>query len=78
MKREHTILGLLAILLLAFSFILPLGTYTTTQGCTADSVPNKRLSIIRGDSIQKVKSDDVAPGVTEGCSLNTRFTLYLL
>ncbi len=77
-KRTLLISFVLIILLLGLGYFLPLETYTTTHGCPSETTPNKRISLLFGDSIEKIKTGDVEPLPTEGCSQNTKFTLYLL
>ena len=68
----------LPIIILLLGLFIPLGSYTTTRGCPVEPIPSKRLHLITGDSIEKVKSSDVEPLPNEGCSANTKFVLYLL
>lgn len=62
-----------------FGMAVPLGSYTTTNGC--DSIPNPttRLHLISGQSLDEIKAADkpqTNPYV--GCDQNTEYILYLL
>lgn len=65
----------LVILILAGLFI-PLGSYTTTYGCQLNTMPTARLHMIRGDSLNEVKNRKDPIGA--GCTVNTKYVLYLL
>jgi hypothetical protein len=74
-KLSLLILPLLVIIILGF--LVPLGSYTTIRGCPVDPTPIKRLHLILGDSLDKIRQNDVAPPPNAGCSINTKFVLYL-
>ena len=80
MKSKYYVVTGLIVLVVAIGFLIPLGSYTTTKGCPINPTPEKRLSVIKGDSLEKVKSSDesYSPSPTEGCSANIKFTLYFL
>lgn len=58
-------------------FLVPLGSYTTTNGCPVEDVPVQRLSMVRGESLDTAREKDVVPGPTEGCAIQTKYVLYL-
>jgi len=79
MKKRSTIATLIIIILLAGGIFIPLGSYTPTRSvCPYGKPPVKRLHLIKGETIQKVKVADVMPGPTEGCSQQFKYVLYLL
>ncbi len=80
MKSKYYIAIALLVVTLAIGFLVPLGSYTTTKGCPIDPTPESRLSVFKGDSLEKLKSSDenFESSPVEGCSANTKFTLYLL
>lgn len=77
MKLKYYVV--IAVAVVALGFLVPLGSYTTTSGCPANPTPKQRLSVIKGDSLEKIKSNDEKrmPSPVEGCSPNTKMTLYL-
>ena len=76
MKMGIVIAGILASLVAGF--VVPIDSYTTTKGCPTNPVPKQRLHLIFGDSINDIKNSDVEPPPNVGCSVNTKFVLYLL
>lgn len=76
-KKKLLAIALFAALLLA-AFLVPIDSYTTRYGCKDGAPPQKRLHLIRGDSIAKVQSEDTEPMPHEGCSPNARYVLYIL
>ncbi len=80
MKSKYYIAIALLVASVVIGFLVPLGSYTTTKGCPTNPTPEGRLSVIKGDSLDKLKSSDenYIPSPDEGCSANTKFTLYLL
>jgi hypothetical protein len=74
MKNLLAVLAFLTILLLAGLFI-PLASYTTTNGCQVENTPTSRLHLIKGDSLNKIKNRKPLYG--EGCTVNTKYVLYL-
>lgn len=72
------VIGLSVILLVGF--FVPLGSYTTTGGCPLDRpTPAKRLHLIIGDSLDRIKDHDNDPEpLGAGCTVDTKYTLYLL
>jgi hypothetical protein len=77
MKKYYRSAILLA-LILALGFLIPIGSYTTVRGCPVEPTPRKRLHVLFGDSLEKIKRNDVAPPPNAGCPANTKYTLYLL
>lgn len=69
-------LSILSVIVLA-GFFVPLGSYTTTKGCSIDPTPTINLHLIVGDSIDKVKANDTTPLPDTGCSMNTKYVLHL-
>lgn len=80
MKSKYYIAIALLVAAVALGFFVPLGSYTTTKGCPTNTIPERRLSAIKGDSLEKLKTADenYVPSPFEGCSQNTKFTLYFL
>ncbi len=69
---------LTTILFIISGYLIPLGSYTTTQGCTLDNTPTQRLSLLKGQNIDEIKKQDIPPLPNMGCSINTKYTLYLI
>ncbi len=68
-----------AILLVLAGFLVPLGSYVTAKGICGnqhESSSVQRLHLIRGDSLEKVKSADIEPGPAEGCKPLVVYYLY--
>jgi len=60
-------------------FFIPISEYTTVNGCPSDQTPVKRLHLVAGQSIESIKQLDKLPtDPAVGCSVNTRYILYLL
>lgn len=76
--KKYPIIATVIVALLLLGFFVPLGSYTTTKGCRTDIVPTNRLHLILGDSIERIKNNDVEPQANVGCSINTKYVLYLL
>lgn len=72
-----SIVAILVVAVLAIGYFVPLGSYTSTNGCTVEPTPTKRLRLLLGESIEKVKDTDSKPASGAGCSINTAYTLYL-
>ncbi len=77
MNYKKLILGAVVILLMLGLFV-PVNSYTTIKGCPTDKTPIKRLNLILGDTIGEIKKGDVEPLPNVGCSINTKYVLYLL
>lgn len=77
MKKNYITVGIVAAILI-LGLLVPLASYTTTNGCTVNPTPKSRLHLILGDSIQEIKDGDVRPAPNVGCSANTKYVLYLL
>jgi hypothetical protein len=75
MKKVVSIISILGLLFMAGLF-MPLGSYTTTNGCPVDPMPTERLHMIKGDSLNEVKARKDPTGA--GCTANTQYTLYFL
>ena len=68
--------GLLVVI--AVAALYPLDTYTTKYGCREETVAVDRLSLILGDSIEKVKAADRQPAPNEGCARTIKYVLYAI
>ena len=77
-KKYILIAFVCVVLFLLAGFFIPIGSYTTTNGCSIDPTPTVRLHLLKGNSIQDIKDGDVQPAPNVGCSTNTRYVLYLL
>ncbi len=75
MKKPIIAASILVILLLA-GFLIPLGSYTTRYGCQLEVTPTSRLHVIKGDSLDEVRNRKDPTGA--GCTINTKYILYLL
>jgi len=80
MKKSISIAVFLAVIVVIViaGLVVPLGTYTTTKGCPDNITPTINLHLIRGDSIETIKANDVEPSSNVGCAINARYVLYLL
>jgi hypothetical protein len=78
MKKKTTLILIIAALVIAaLGFFVPLATYMTTQGCSIDPTPSRRLHLLLGQSINTVREKDVPSASNAGCSINTNYVLYL-
>ena len=77
MKKNYICAVLVALVFMA-GFLIPLDSYTTTQGCPVETTSTRRLHMILGDSLQEAKQGDVQLSPNVGCSDNTKHILYLL
>ena len=71
---------LVALLLLLIIFNPPIGSYTLKWACSPGPdtpVLDERLSIIKGETLSEVKSNDRKPGPTEGCSVPVKYVQYI-
>lgn len=79
MNKKITAFTLFAtFLLITLGYLIPIGSYTTTQGCTLDNKPTQRLSLLKGQNIDEIKKQDIPPLSNMGCSINTKYTLYII
>ena len=68
-----------AVVFIIIGLAVPLDSYTTTNGCEAYPNPTKRLHLVAGQNLEKIKAADmIEPSPYVGCTQNTKFTLYLL
>lgn len=77
---RYWLAGLLLVIVAA-GFLAPIGSYTYQNSCLADEtshVLKQRLTLIKGDTLGKAKAGDISPNATGGCTLPTKYTLYIL
>ncbi len=83
MKRRTVIIVTILLIIIASAAALattmPIDRYTTTRGCNTEPMPTVRLSLLRGGSLDDIKSADAEPvSPVEGCSQNAEYVLYFL
>ncbi|MGB4767641.1 MAG: hypothetical protein WBP22_00110 [Candidatus Saccharimonas sp.] len=78
MKRIYAwgVVGVVVVSAVIAGFLVPLGSYTTVNGCSTENMPVQRLSMMRGESLDTARERDVVPGPTEGCAIQTKYVLY--
>jgi hypothetical protein len=73
--------GLIAIMsIIIAGYFVPLGSYTTQGGCPVEPIPRYHLHLITGDRLSNIKLVDGhgVGALAEDCSINTKYTEYLL
>lgn len=80
-RKDYILLvsvGVFAVLILVACFAVPLGSYTTVNGCPSEDTPAVRLSLVRGESLDDIRSQDVPnDNPLVGCSQNATYTQYI-